>query len=125
MSIEKNLLDEINAIKKQNINNDDTKVKEFDKIQISEVAPLSAKSLVKNIDDKDKDEWIKLRTKYANKIFILLCVEIIGLFILLILIGLKKLEIDNTTINITIMFVIAQSFLLVREIVTNLFKKNT
>ena len=125
MSIEKNLLDEINAIKKQNINNDDTKVKEFDKIQISEVAPLSAKSLVKNIDDKDKDEWIKLRTKYANKIFILLCVEIIGLFILIILIGLKKLEIDNTTINITIMFVIAQSFLLVREIVTNLFKKNT
>lgn len=125
MSIEKNLLDEINAIKKQNINNDDTKVKEFDKIHISEVAPLSAKSLVKNIDDKDKDEWIKLRTEYANKIFILLCVEIIGLFILLILIGLKKLEIDNTTINITIMFVIAQSFLLVREIVTNLFKKNT
>ena len=125
MSIEKNLLDKINAIKKQNTNDDNTKVTEFDKVQISDVAPLSAKSLVKNIDDKDKDEWIKLRTEYANKIFILLCVEIIGLFILLILIGLKYLEIDNTTINITIMFVISQSFLLVREIVTNLFKKNT
>ncbi len=125
MSIEKNLLDKINAIKKQNTNDDNTKVTEFDKVQISDVTPLSAKSLVKNIDDKDKDEWIKLRTEYANKIFILLCVEIIGLFILLILIGLKYLEIDNTTINITIMFVISQSFLLVREIVTNLFKKNT
>lgn len=125
MSIEKNLLDKINAIKKQNTNDDNTKVTEFDKVQISDVTPLSAKSLVKNIDDKDKDEWIKLRTEYANKILILLCVEIIGLFILLILIGLKYLEIDNTTINITIMFVISQSFLLVREIVTNLFKKNT
>ena len=125
MSIEKNLLDKINAIKKQNTNDDNTKVTEFDKVQISDVTPLSANSLVKNIDDKDKDEWIKLRTEYANKIFILLCVEIIGLFILLILIGLKYLEIDNTTINITIMFVISQSFLLVREIVTNLFKKNT
>lgn len=125
MAIEKNLLDIINAIKKQNTNNDNTKVTEFDKVLISDVTPLSAKSLVKNIDDKDKDEWIKLRTEYANKIFILLCVEIIGLFILLILIGLKYLEIDNTTINITIMFVISQSFLLVREIVTNLFKKNT
>ncbi len=125
MSIEKNLLDKINAIKKQNTNDDNTKVTEFDKVQISDVTPLSAKSLVKNIDDKDKDEWIKLRTEYANKIFILLCVEIIGLFILLILIGLKYLEIDNTTINIIIMFVISQSFLLVREIVTNLFKKNT
>lgn len=125
MSIEKNLLDKINAIKKQNKNDDNIKVTEFDKVQISDVTPLSAKSLVKNIDDKDKDEWIKLRTEYANKIFILLCVEIIGLFILLILIGLKYLEIDNTTINITIMFVISQSFLLVREIVTNLFKKNT
>ena len=125
MSIEKNLLDKINAIKKQNTNDDNTKVTEFDKVQISDVTPLSAKSLVKNIDDKDKDERIKLRTEYANKIFILLCVEIIGLFILLILIGLKYLEIDNTTINITIMFVISQSFLLVREIVTNLFKKNT
>ena len=125
MSIEKNLLDKINAIKKQNTNDDNTKVTEFDKVQISDVTPLSAKSLVKNIDDKDKDEWIKLRTEYANKIFILLCVEIIGLFILLILIGLKYLEIDNTTINIIIMVVISQSFLLVREIVTNLFKKNT
>ena len=56
MSIEKNLLDKINAIKKQNTNDDNTKVTEFDKVQISDVTPLSAKSLVKNIDDKDKDE---------------------------------------------------------------------
>lgn len=125
MSIERNLLDKINEIKKQNTSDDNAKITEIDKITISDVTPLSAKSLVKNIDDKDKDEWIKLRTEYANKIFILLCAEIIGLFILLILIGLKYLEIDNITMDITIMFVISQSFLLVREIVTNLFKKNT
>ncbi len=125
MSIERNLLDKINEIKKQNTSDDNAKITEIDKITISDVTPLSAKSLVKNIDDKDKDEWIKLRTEYANKIFILLCAEIIGLFILLILIGLKYLEIDNITMDITIMFVISQSFLLVREIVSNLFKKNT
>lgn len=124
MSLEnKQLLDKINEIKKQN-KPKPNHTTEINDIKISEITPLSDESLVKNMDDKDKDEWIKLRTKYANKIYILLCAEILGLFILLILIGLKKLELDNTTINITIMFVISQSFLLVREIVTNLFKKN-
>lgn len=124
MSLEnKQLLDKINEIKKQN-KPKPNHTTEINDIKISEITPLSDESLVKNMDDKDKDEWIKLRTKYANKIYILLCAEILGLFILLILIGLKKLELDNTTINITIMFIISQSFLLVREIVTNLFKKN-
>lgn len=34
------------------------------------------KSLIKTMDDKDKSEWIALRTDYANKIYWLLCLEI-------------------------------------------------
>ena len=37
------------------------------------------KPLIKNIDDKDKFEWIELRTKYANKIYWLLLAEIVFL----------------------------------------------
>lgn len=94
-----------------------------DDINVRKVQKISDDSLIKNIDDKDKNAWIELRTSYANKIFILLCAEIAALFVLLLLIGSDKIKLDNTTINITIMFVISQSFLLVREIVTNLFKK--
>lgn len=123
MSLEKSLLKEIQEIKNQNKSTNPKKVTEFDKVKVSDISPLSDKSLVKSIEDKDKDEWITLRTKYANKIYYLLCAEIALLFILLILLGTNLIKLEDSTINITIMAVITQSFFLVKEIVTNLFKQ--
>jgi len=123
MSLEKSLLREIQEIKNQNKSTNPKKVTEFDKVKVSDISPLSDKSLVKSIEDKDKDEWITLRTKYANKIYYLLCAEIGLLFILLILLGTNLIKLEDSTINITIMAVITQSFFLVKEIVTNLFKQ--
>ena len=45
------------------------------------------KPLIKNIDDKDKFEWIELRTKYANKIYWLLLAEIVFLGVIVFLDG--------------------------------------
>jgi hypothetical protein len=53
-----------------------------------------------------------------------LACEIVGLFILIILIGLQYLTIADSTLNVTIITIMVQTFLLVREIVMNLFKKN-
>ena len=96
-----------------------------DEIKPINKKPISNSELITSIDDYDKNEWINLRTSYANKLYFLLVGEIIGLFILVICVGLKKLEISDSTINITIVSVLSQTFLLVREIVTNLFKKNS
>ena len=80
-------------------------------------------SLVKNIDDYDKSQWVELRTAYANKLYYLLCGEIVGVFALLLLIGFEIIKIDESTLNITIVAITAHTFGLVKEIVTNLFKK--
>ena len=79
--------------------------------------------LVNNIDDYDKSQWIDLRTKYANKLYYLLCGEIVGVFALLLLIGFKVISIPESTLNITIVAITVHTFGLVKEIVTNLFKK--
>ena len=94
-------------------------------IQPKNKTSLKHNDLVSDIDDFDKDQWIKLRTSYANKLYWLLVGEIVGLFLLLILIGLKIINIEESTINITIVAVIVQTFGLVKEIVTNLFKRNS
>lgn len=129
MSLEIDLLDKIAKIKKQsNSSQKDTKINKttnIEQIEISQITPISDDSLIKNIDDKDKDEWISLRTKYANKIYYLLCAEIAFLFLLIILLGFEIIKLEDSTINITIGAVITQSFFLVKEIVTNLFKKNS
>ncbi len=57
------------------------------------------------------------------QLFWLLTGEIIVLFIIIALIGLEKLKLSDTTLNVTIIAVLAQTFLLVKEIVTNLFKR--
>jgi hypothetical protein len=109
------------TIKKESISNksaNSIKPKIIDKREITD------KSLINNIDDYDKNEWVNLRTSYANKLFWLLACEIVGLFILIILIGLQYLTIADSTLNVTIITIMVQTFLLVREIVTNLFKKN-
>jgi len=98
--------------------------------ETANVQPKNKKSLkdndlINSIDDFDKDQWIKLRTSYANKLYWLLVGEIVGLFLLLILIGSNAIEIEESTINITIVAVIVQTFGLVKEIVTNLFKRNS
>lgn len=95
---------------------------------IREVTPQNPKlipqgSLVNTIDDYDKSQWVKLRTDYANKLYYLLCGEILGVFGLLLLIGCKTIEIPESTLDITIIAITAHTFGLVREIVTNLFKK--
>ena len=94
----------------------------------SEVVPSDKKeirkgSLVNNIDDYDKSQWIALRTAYANKLYYLLCGEIVGVFALLLLIGFDIIKIPESTLNITIVAITAHTFGLVKEIVTNLFKK--
>jgi hypothetical protein len=94
------------------------------KPKIIDKREITDKSLINNIDDYDKNEWVNLRTSYANKLFWLLACEIVGLFILIILIGLQYLTIADSTLNVTIITIMVQTFLLVREIVTNLFKKN-
>ncbi len=85
---------------------------------------LKDNDLINNIDDFDKDQWIKLRTSYANKLYWLLVGEIIALFLVILLIGMKQIEVEESTINITIMAIILQTFGLVKEIVNNLFKRN-
>ena len=96
--------------------------------QVDNVTPSDKKKipiggLVNNIDDYDKSQWIALRTAYANKLYYLLCGEIVGVFALLLLIGFKVISIPESTLNITIVAITVHTFGLVKEIVTNLFKK--
>lgn len=76
-----------------------------------------------DVNNFDQTEWIKLRTKYANKLFWLLSIEIGALFLIILLIGLKCIELEEWTINIFASAVLLQSFGLVKVIVKNLFEK--
>jgi hypothetical protein len=69
-------------------------------------------SEINNIDNYDKNEWVNLRISYANKLFWLLACEIVGLFILIILIGLQYLTIADSTLNVTIITIMLQTFFL-------------
>ncbi len=98
---------------------------ETQKVQPKNKKSLKDNDLINSIDDFDKDQWVKLRTSYANKLYWLLVGEIVSLFLLLLLIGCDVIQIEESTINITIVAVIVQTFGLVKEIVTNLFKRNS
>jgi len=76
-----------------------------------------------DINNFDQTEWIKLRTKYANKLFWLLSIEIGALFLIILFIGLKYIKLEEWTINIFASAVLLQSFGLVKVIVKNLFEK--
>lgn len=111
-----------NILKSQKTTHNNGKVLDVKPLEKSE---LTDKGLITNIDDYDKNEWINLRTSYANKLYWLLVGEIIGLFGIIVFIGLEKLKISDTTLEVTIIAVLIQTFFLVKEIVTNLFKKNS
>jgi len=96
---------------------------ENDEIQPSNIKKIKPQALIKNIDDYDKSQWINLRNGYAEKLFILLCVEILATFVLVILIGMECLVISESTLNITVVAILLHTFGLVEQIVTNLFKK--
>jgi hypothetical protein len=106
------------------------------KVQESTVNPVNPKPVnpkkvetgeltIEDIDNFNKTEWIDLRTKYANKLFWLLSIEIGALFIIIIFIGLKWIHLEEWTINIFASAVLLQSFGLVKVIVKNLFEKKT
>ena len=78
-----------------------------------------------DINNFNQAEWIDLRTKYANKLFWLLSVEIGALFIIIFSIGLELIKLEEWTINIFASAVLLQSFGLVKVIVKNLFEKRT
>lgn len=100
---------------------------------LADISPIQASiqeekntDLTQNdVDNFDKTSWIKLRTSYANKLYWLLSGEIIGLFLIIVLVGFEKIKLDPWVINIFSTAVIAQSFGLVRVIVKNLFDRNT
>ena len=104
------------------------------KVQESTVNPVNPKPVNskkiehgdltnEDINIFDQTEWIKLRTKYANKLFWLLSIEIGALFLIILLIGLNCIELEEWTINIFASAVLLQSFGLVKVIVKNLFEK--
>lgn len=83
------------------------------------------KELIKTIEDKDKSEWIILRTNYANKIYWLLFGEIV--FICLIIgldgFGLCGFKINKWLLGSVFYGVLTHTFFLVRIIVKNLFTR--
>ena len=104
------------------------------KVQESTVNPVNPKPVNskkiehgdltnEDINIFDQTEWIKLRTKYANKLFWLLSIEIGALFLIILLIGLERIKLEEWTINIFASAVLLQSFGLVKVIVKNLFEK--
>ena len=104
------------------------------KVQESTVNPVNPKPVNskkiehgdltnEDINIFDQTEWVKLRTKYANKLFWLLSIEIGALFLIILLIGLNCIELEEWTINIFASAVLLQSFGLVKVIVKNLFEK--
>ena len=78
-------------------------------------------AFIKNIDDLDKSELINLRRGYANKLFWLLCLEIIALFIIILLNGFKVTKISDINMNIFTSATLTHTFFLVRIVVSKLF----
>jgi len=76
---------------------------------------------VKSLDDFDKSELISLRKSYANKLFVLLCVEIGLLFVIILLNGFKLTSISDLSMNIFTGATLTHTFLLVRIVVSKLF----
>ena len=83
------------------------------------------KPLIKNIDDKDKFEWIELRTKYANKIYWLLLAEIVFLGVIVFLDGFNVwgFKIKEWLLGSVFCGTLTHTFLLVKTIVKNLFTR--
>lgn len=83
------------------------------------------KPLIKNIDDKDKFEWIELRTKYANKIYWLLLAEIVFLGVIVFLDGFNVwgFKINEWLLGSVFYGILTHTFLLVKTIVKNLFTR--
>lgn len=83
------------------------------------------KPLIKNIDDKDKFEWIELRTKYANKIYWLLLAEIVFLGVIVFLDGFNiwGFKINEWLLGSVFCGILTHTFLLVKTIVKNLFTR--
>lgn len=83
------------------------------------------KTLIKNIDDKDKFEWIVLRTKYANKIFWLLSFEVafIGAIVLLDGFSIFGFNLNKWLLGTIFCSILGHTFFLVKTIVKNLFIK--
>lgn len=118
------LLEEIAALKQELGIRGNEYQDESDDTEAINSSPLNDNDLVNNIDDYDKSEWVKLRTGYANKLYFLLVGEIIGVFLFAFMIGMEWIKLSEVTLNITIIAVTTHTFALVREIVTNLFKKD-
>jgi len=76
---------------------------------------------IQNIDDFDKSELISLRKSYANKLFILLCVEVGLLFVIILLNGFNVTKISDINMNIFTGATLTHTFLLVRIVVSKLF----
>lgn len=83
------------------------------------------KPLIRNIDDKDKFEWIELRTKYANKIYWLLLAEIVFLGVIVFLDGFNVwgFKINEWLLGSVFYGILTHTFLLVKTIVKNLFTR--
>ena len=100
--------------------------KEKPQLDISEPRELNSdKVLIKNIDDKDKSEWINLRTKYANKIYYLLAAEIAFVCVIITIDGFNLLGFKTNEWLLGSVFygALVHTFLLVRTIVKNLFTR--
>lgn len=72
----------------------------------------------------DLDQWVELRTRYAEKLYILLVGEIIFLCVLILGVGIKLLEFNEWVLGVFVTGVLTHTFSLVHTIVKNLFKKN-
>jgi len=77
--------------------------------------------LIKNMEDLDKNELIELRKSYANRLFVLLCSEILALFCIILLNGFGCTKISNISMNIFTGATLTHTFLLVRIVVSKLF----
>lgn len=85
----------------------------------------SDEGLIKSIDAKDRLEWVKLRTKYANKIYRLLFVEIVFICLIIVIDGLClfSCRINEWLLGSVFYGVLTHTFFLVRIIVKNLFTR--
>lgn len=99
---------------------------EFTKMLSQQTKQLfTDETLIKNIDDKDKFEWIVLRTKYANKIFWLLSFEVAFINIIVILDGFNffGFNLNKWLLGTIFCSILGHTFFLVKIIVKNLFIK--
>lgn len=122
------LLENISKLKEKVENTFSATVPATTPVNPQPIAPkrLRAGELITNddINNYDKATWITLRNSYANKVFWLLALEIIALFVIIILVGAKVLVLQPWIVNIFSSAVLLQSFGLVKVIVKNLFDRS-